>query len=512
MPQGAGKKWRKNPVRRRSPSPQWHQQQHEEKERYDKFTARFFKQAHEQRDDYMRQVERLAAVIARAGGIDHAAFNSRKELMWSRLRTFDKALTLFKEKRNFDDSERFEEHFGNVNKFPPKQRRNLTLAKFAQFYDRAKMIETKPPINVPRFDVSLVVAPHVDGYSSTRQLRLEIHSGRKDELLSGFLAIHHPNKKDTIHYIYLSDQKVLLFVDELIERGFVTASANWADLRMTLCINKYARSDGELAQLFLDDLRNNNRDLKAEIRQIETRQLTERIGQRTFDDGEIEREVEHQLMQEQIEKEHLQSPGSGSVSSGTSADKYNEQFTRVVDGESITNINTEMAYGIICNDDWKRPQRDPRRHYHDQHSTVLINLEQSQWPRDENWVDSWPPTRKRKVAEESTEPRAKAVKSEPVTEHYFQQQDMERFATLKANLAKEMKKLHRDEKTLEKWRCEWRKSVADYSDEAMIADNVEQEYQITNERGVKRISDRKKVVKQLENQIEGLKEELELYN
>ena len=89
---------------------------------------------------------------------------------------------------------------------------------------------------------------------------------------------------------------------------------------------------------------------------------------------------------------------------------------------------------------------------------------------------------------------------------------MERFATLKANLAKEMKKLHRDEKTLEKWRCEWRKSVADYSDEAMIADNVEQEYQITNERGVKRISDRKKVVKQLENQIEGLKEELELYN
>ena len=97
------------------------------------------------------------------------------------LLTFDRALTLFNDKRNFDDSsDRFEEHFGSVNKVPPKQRRNLTLAKFAQFHQRNKMIESKPPINIPRFDVSLVVMPYVDGYSSTQQLRLEIHSGRKN--------------------------------------------------------------------------------------------------------------------------------------------------------------------------------------------------------------------------------------------------------------------------------------------------------------------------------------------
>lgn len=355
MPKG-GKKWRQNPVRRRSPSPQWHETK-DDKERYDKFTARFFKQATEQRDDYKRQVERLALLISQLDDIDHAAFNSRKEHMWSRLRTFDRALALFNDKRNFDDSsDRFEEHFGSVNKVPPKQRRNLTLAKFAQFHQRNKMIESKPPINIPRFDVSLAVMPYVDGYSSTQQLRLEIHSGRKNELLSGFLAIHHPNKNDTIHYIYLSDQKVLLFTDQLIERGYVSSTnSSWADLRMTLCINKYARSDGELAQLFLDDLRNHNRDIKAEIRQIETRQLNERVGQRTFDDGEIERELERHLAQEQMAKEHLnsnpllQSPGACSLSSGaSSSDKYNEQFSRVVDGETITNINTQMAYGNIC--------------------------------------------------------------------------------------------------------------------------------------------------------------------
>ena len=102
-------------------------------------------------------------------------------------------------------------------------------------------------------------------------------------------------------------------------------------------------------------------------------------------------------------------------------------------------------------------------------------MEQCQWPHDQNWADPWPPTRKRKVTQTSTEPVAKTVKKEcpePVSEHYFKQQgqlsfnmfiiltifllvDIEELATLKAKLAKETAKLNRDKKTFENWTLAW---------------------------------------------------------
>ena len=89
--------------------------------------------------------------------------------------------------------------------------------------------------------------------------------------------------------------------------------------------------------------------------------------------------------------------------------------------------------------------------------------------------------------------------------------DIEELATLKAKLAKETAKLNRDKKTFENWQSDWRQSVGDYSDEAMIAENVEQEYQVNYERGLKRINDRNNSIALLETKVQNIEEELELY-
>ena len=107
------------------------------------------------------------------------------------------------------------------------------------------------------------------------QVRFDICSGRENELLSGFLAIHHPEQEDMIIRIYLSNQTILLFVNDLIESGYVTPNDV---IRMTLCINKYTLEDGMLARVFLDDLRSHNKEIYAEIRNIEARQHEVRNG------------------------------------------------------------------------------------------------------------------------------------------------------------------------------------------------------------------------------------------
>lgn len=89
--------------------------------------------------------------------------------------------------------------------------------------------------------------------------------------------------------------------------------------------------------------------------------------------------------------------------------------------------------------------------------------------------------------------------------------DIKELATLKAKLAKETAKLNRDKKTFENWQSDWRQSVGDYSDEAMIAENVEQEYQMNYERGLKRINDRNNSIALLETKVQNIEEELELY-
>ena len=94
-------------------------------------------------------------------------------------------------------------------------------------------------------------------------------SGHKNELMSGFLAIKHPTKNNMIIPIYLSDQKILMSDNDLIARGFMSKHGV---LSMNLCLNKYTRADGKLAQVFLDDLYNHNKEISAEIRSFEARQ------------------------------------------------------------------------------------------------------------------------------------------------------------------------------------------------------------------------------------------------
>ena len=62
-------------------------------------------------------------------------------------------------------------------------------------------------------------------------------------------------------------------------------------------------------------------------------------------------------------------------------------------------------------------------------------------------------------------------------------------------------KLERDKAVLEKWRKDWRLSVADYSKEKMIAENVEKEYETNNERGIKRINTKRSIIEQLQEKI-----------
>lgn len=80
-------------------------------------------------------------------------------------------------------------------------------------------------------------------------------------------------------------------------------------------------------------------------------------------------------------------------------------------------------------------------------------------------------------------------------------QEGTKLALLKAKLLLEVNKLERDKEVLDKWRDEWRLSVADYSEEKMIAENVEKEYEINNERGIKRINRRRSIIEQLELQV-----------
>ena len=117
-----------------------------------------------------------------------------------------------------------------------------------------------------------MVTPHVDKHSSLKQIRLEIQSGRRKELLSGLIALHHPNGTDKLYYIYLSDQQILLLEDDLFKGGYISnTNSKWTDLRMTLCMNKTVRSDGELATLFLDDIRNHTFEVTQQIREVEAK-------------------------------------------------------------------------------------------------------------------------------------------------------------------------------------------------------------------------------------------------
>jgi len=156
-----------------------------------------------------------------------------------------------------------------------------------------------------------------------------LYARDKNELLTGFLAIHHQKQKDgkqkkntdMILPIYLSNQKILMFANDLIEGDFVSKNGEKI-LHMTLCINKYTRSDGKLARVFLDDLGSHNREISAEIRMIEARQF-----------------------------EAKKLPGSGHFSPKS---VLYEQLKTMSNGETVTTINQKMAHGQIClTDQWK---------------------------------------------------------------------------------------------------------------------------------------------------------------
>lgn len=120
------------------------------------------------------------------------------------------------------------------------------------------------------FDVVAEIKPYVDKHSDMRQVRILIKTGGKKQLLSGFVAIHHPGGADTILPIYLSNQNIFIFEQDLFNNEHVSKAAG-SKLRLTLCLNQSVRPDGELAGVFLDDIQRANDKIKAVIHKDETR-------------------------------------------------------------------------------------------------------------------------------------------------------------------------------------------------------------------------------------------------
>ena len=97
---------------------------------------------------YKDSVDRLGRILDEMHGRDgdrmkRQEFYTKKEIMWSRLRTFDRAIELFKDKRNFVDDSNFDEEFRSVKQFDPKRKRNLTLGNFKDFHKRGTPTSTK---------------------------------------------------------------------------------------------------------------------------------------------------------------------------------------------------------------------------------------------------------------------------------------------------------------------------------------------------------------------------------
>ena len=122
--------------------------------------------------------------------------------------------------------------------------------------------------------------------------------------------------------------------------------------------------------------------------------------------------------------------------------------------------------------------RDPRKRQNDK---VILDLEKPIWSNV---------ARKRKIEATTEQSSSKSAKHGDIT-----------LATLCLKLALEVKKLERHEAVLEKWRHDWQLSVAGYSEERMIAEDVEHEYKINNERGIERIKRKRNLIEQLKKQI-----------
>ena len=82
-------------------------------------------------------------------------------------------------------------------------------------------------------------------------------------LISGFVNVGHArsNQRDRVYPIYLRDQKIYIPEEDLYDGGFVEndkkeTSTRENSLNLHLCVNRCVKCDGQLADNFIDDLKN----------------------------------------------------------------------------------------------------------------------------------------------------------------------------------------------------------------------------------------------------------------
>lgn len=118
-------------------------------------------------------------------------------------------------------------------------------------------------------------------------------------LISGFVNVGHArsNQKDRVYPIYLRDQKIYIPEVDLYDGGFVEndqkeTSTRENSLNLHLCINKCVKCDGQLADNFIDDLKNWRRrveDMIDAIKEIERQGPSNMTDDAGFADRERER-------------------------------------------------------------------------------------------------------------------------------------------------------------------------------------------------------------------------------
>ena len=126
---------------------------------------------------------------------------------------------------------------------------------------------------------------HADGSHTKRS------NFRGSPLISGFVNVGHArsNQKDRVYPIYLKDQKIYIPEEDLYSGGFVEndnkeTSTRENSLNLHLCVNRCVKCDGQLADNYIDDIKNWRRrveDMIDAIKELERQgpnSLTDEAG------------------------------------------------------------------------------------------------------------------------------------------------------------------------------------------------------------------------------------------
>ena len=186
------------------------------------------------------------------------ALGSRCRWFFDRAETLNRVFKVFKTTTVLTNERYKPENYTNAETFSPRRKQTLDIPKLANFNTP---ILTKP-ICLTKYKAYLKAKPFSEPFSALKQICFEIKCGQKDELLSGFIAIHHQTCDDLIIPIYLSNQKVNIFIEDLLDNGFDT-------LKVTFCINETVRPGGkQLGAVFIADVKaaTNQIDAKHEAR------------------------------------------------------------------------------------------------------------------------------------------------------------------------------------------------------------------------------------------------------